>query len=593
MKNIFNIDSIKKYDSTLKINENYNKDTNIFYIDSELVKELKNNHREEYKNIANKLENNSINNIYDSSNDKFNYIILNNCIMDHNGIIYREEDKYYKCGCYIDNVNNNYTYRDLYDYSKKYDKIINISEMWGNGIWHFPMECLSSLMSINKEILYDKNIYIQVTQKTKYIIDWLKIIDIESDRIIDGLCYGKEVYIPKICKCGNPRYNEILWLKNNVNKIINNSNNINDDQKNNLVILIKRNNSRQLSNFSELLELVKNICNNNNLELYIHDDNHLPSLNKDATFIEFLDIENINLCYTRVAYFLNINYIAIPYKNKLINKEKINNILNKLNITNKLYKKIKENTSIMKLFIGTPCYGAKCFTNYVTALIATKELLQSKGIEVKIEFLGYESLIPRGRNTLIAKFMALEDFTHILFIDADIVWNPMDVYKLMLHNKDIIGGIYPQKKYHWNKVNNVNSPEEVSKLLNYNLNYKSRENRIENGLIELRHIPTGFMMIKREAIEQLKEFYPNKKYVDDIGCCQTDKEKDNLYAFFDCEIVDNHYLSEDYLFCENWNKLEGKVYADLTINLVHIGNEFFVGNMGMYVTELMKSNQQQ
>ena len=125
MKNIFNIDSIKKYDSTLEINENYNKDTNNFYIDSELVKELKNNHREEYNNIANKLENNSINNIYDSSNDKFNYIILNNCIMDHNGIIYREEDKYYKCGCYIDNVNNNYTYRDLYDYSKKYDKIIN------------------------------------------------------------------------------------------------------------------------------------------------------------------------------------------------------------------------------------------------------------------------------------------------------------------------------------------------------------------------------------------------------------------------------------------------------------------------------------
>ena len=492
--------------------------------------------------------------------------------------------------------------------------------MWGNEIWHFPMECLSSLMSINKEILYDKNIYIQVTQKTKYIVDWLKIINIESDRIIDGLCHGKEVYIPKLCKCGNPRYNEILWLKNNVNKIINNSNNINDDQKNNLLILIKRNNSRQLSNFTELLELVKNICNNNNFELYIHDDNNLPSLNnqfsvfnrakyvfaphgaggihllslnKDATFIEFLDIENINLCYTRLAYFLNVNYIAIPYKNKLINEEKINEILCKIDITNKLYKKIKENTSIMKLFIGTPCYGAKCFTNYVTALIATKELLQSKGIEVKIEFLGYESLIPRGRNTLIAKFMALEDFTHILFIDADIVWNPMDVYKLMLHNKDIIGGIYPQKKYNWNKVNNVNSPEEVSKLLNYNLNYKSRENKIENGLIELRHIPTGFMMIKREAIEQLKEFYPNKKYVDDIGCCQTDKEKDNLYAFFDCEIVDNHYLSEDYLFCENWNKLEGKVYADLTINLVHIGNEFFVGNMGMYVTELMKSNQQQ
>ena len=88
MKNVFNIDSIKKYDSTLEINENYNKDNNIFYIDFELIKELKNNHREEYKIIANKLENNIINNIYDSNNDKFEYIILNNCILDHNGIIY-------------------------------------------------------------------------------------------------------------------------------------------------------------------------------------------------------------------------------------------------------------------------------------------------------------------------------------------------------------------------------------------------------------------------------------------------------------------------------------------------------------------------
>jgi len=43
MKNIFNIDSIKNYDSTLEINENYNKDNNIFYLDFELIKELKNN----------------------------------------------------------------------------------------------------------------------------------------------------------------------------------------------------------------------------------------------------------------------------------------------------------------------------------------------------------------------------------------------------------------------------------------------------------------------------------------------------------------------------------------------------------------------
>lgn len=247
----------------------------------------------------------------------------------------------------------------------------------------------------------------------------------------------------------------------------------------------------------------------------------------------------------------------------------------------------------MKVLIGTPCYGAKCFTHYVLALLKTIELLKENNIQAEVEFLSYESLIPRGRNTIIAKFMGKEDFTHVFFIDADIVWNPNDVLKLLKRDKDIIGGIYPQKRYHWERVKNINKEEDVSKLLNYNLNFKSKNNKVEDGILEIRHLPTGFMMIKRNVIEQLKAFYPDKKYVDDIGCTSNDKERDNLYAFFDCEIVDNHYLSEDWLFCENWNKIGGKVYADLNISLAHIGNESYVGNVPKFINGLIEESKKQ
>jgi hypothetical protein len=56
-----------------------------------------------------------------------------------------------------------------------------------------------------------------------------------------------------------------------------------------------------------------------------------------------------------------------------------------------------------------------------------------------------DSLITRARNNLIA--ITDMTITHIMFID--IKWFPYDIYKLILSDKDVIGGAYPIKKYTW------------------------------------------------------------------------------------------------------------------------------------------------
>ena len=230
-----------------------------------------------------------------------------------------------------------------------------------------------------------------------------------------------------------------------------------------------------------------------------------------------------------------------------------------------------------KVLICTPCFGSMCYLDYMTCLISTRDYLLNKGVEVRLSFIGYESLIPRARNTFVARFMALKDYTHMFFIDADLIWNPEDVYNLLLEDKDLIGGIYPKKKYRWDRLNIVNSEKDVSKLLDYNINYKNTG--VNNGLIEVKNIATGFMMIKKNVISKLIEYYgSNKKYVDDIESC-TKAEKEFLYSFFDCEIVNGHYLSEDYYFCHLWSKIGGKIYANLKIQLTHIGKENYNGNI--------------
>lgn len=188
--------------------------------------------------------------------------------------------------------------------------------------------------------------------------------------------------------------------------------------------------------------------------------------------------------------------------------------------------------------------------------------------------------------------------SHMLFIDADIQWNAVDVLKLLYHNKSIIGGVYPLKSYKWGKLlgneqNNIDtwihnknnsilkdaiSDEDIvkHKLLNYNLNYVSNSIHIENNTTEVRHIATGFMMIQRNVIEKMIAGFPYTKYVDDIGFLQG-TENDHAYALFDCGVENNHYYSEDWLFCERWRKMDGQIFIDVSINLNHTGTETYKG----------------
>ncbi len=244
------------------------------------------------------------------------------------------------------------------------------------------------------------------------------------------------------------------------------------------------------------------------------------------------------------------------------------------------------------ILVGTPAYGGLCYVNYISSLLQSKVYLSQKGVQIEPCFLQNESLIPRGRNTIVAKFMANPKYTHLLFIDADIKWKPQDIEKLLIRNKDIIGGIYPKKGYMWNKLKNDRLLKRIqdaptmdadlvayvkANLMGYVINYGTSP-RIEYSTMEVDYIGTGFMMIKRSVIEKMFEKYPETKHIDDVGMLTKDEEK-YLYALFDCKIHNNRYLSEDYTFCRRWIDIGGKVHADVSVALTHTGTHAFDGNL--------------
>jgi len=267
------------------------------------------------------------------------------------------------------------------------------------------------------------------------------------------------------------------------------------------------------------------------------------------------------------------------------------------NIEDRIRSYVNENKP--HVCILTPCYGSVCFVNYVHCLLRTKEVFEHFNIKLKIEFCKNDSLVSRARNNLIAKAMTHTDVTHIMFIDNDITWDPINIIKLIIANKPVIGGIYPLKNYDWDKIidnknfftekieNKNKSPfsdiitdrETIQhNLLNYNVNFIKNQIDIQENVAEVKHVPTGFMMIQRNTIEKMMEAYTSTKYTDDVGFLE-DHENKYAFALFDCGVEDNHYLSEDWLFCNRWNKIGGSLWIDVSINLSHSGLEDYHGSL--------------
>lgn len=257
----------------------------------------------------------------------------------------------------------------------------------------------------------------------------------------------------------------------------------------------------------------------------------------------------------------------------------------------------------IKLYILTPCFASLCYVNYVHCLMSTVELFRRFNIKLKIEFCKNDSLVSRARNNLIARGMTDKEATHFLFIDNDITWEPVDILKLLMADKDLVGGIYPLKNYDWDKLvkdtanpYNSNVIQKMLKrknesqlsgivtdsamiqhnLLRYNINYLGQYLEINNNLAKVKHLATGFMMIKRKLLTNMMKAFPSTKYTDDINFLKPN-ENEMAYALFDCGVEDGHYYSEDWMFCDRWSKMGGEIYVDVSINLTHTGIEDYKG----------------
>lgn len=235
------------------------------------------------------------------------------------------------------------------------------------------------------------------------------------------------------------------------------------------------------------------------------------------------------------------------------------------------------------LFIGTPCFGGLVAHIYMQSIIKLMNYGSRHNMSFNLALLAHDSLITRSRNSIVAAFLDTPSASHLMFIDADIAFEPEAIERLVNFDVEVAAGMYPLKVIHWpqtrQRIDQTASPEAIAQAgLNYvGLPCQGEE---RDGFVTGTYAGTGFMLIKRSAIEKMIAAYPETKYKS-IQAYPVPKEpSQNQYNLFDCMIEPETgiCLSEDFTFCRHWRDIGGKIWLDRNSKLTHVGSYEFAGD---------------
>jgi hypothetical protein len=231
---------------------------------------------------------------------------------------------------------------------------------------------------------------------------------------------------------------------------------------------------------------------------------------------------------------------------------------------------------------------------YTKASVDLATMATKMDVSTKFYYLFNESLITRARNYLADEFLR-SDYTHLMFIDSDIAYNPNDVFALAAladpnSDKDIICGPYPKKCIAWERITAAvkagyaeEDPGALEQFVgDFVFNPAQGQSEINVGEpVEVLEGGTGFMMIQRRVFEKFKEAYPELEYRPDHNRSENFDGSRMIHAYFDTVIEPEHrrYLSEDYMFCQWARNIGIKVWMCPWMQLHHIGTYNFFGNI--------------
>lgn len=210
-----------------------------------------------------------------------------------------------------------------------------------------------------------------------------------------------------------------------------------------------------------------------------------------------------------------------------------------------------------KVLLAIPTYDSPD-AGHTFALARSREALTEVGIQSALLILQGNVHVDDARNSIVRDFLE-SDCTELVFLDADVCWEPMALVQLCQRDVEIVGGVYPYRR--------EGSDHMPVRMMD--------GGEVRDGLREVEGLPTGFMKIKRCVFEQMnRPWYFDKIYPTTL--------------FFDRPAPDEDHTrwGGDIDFCNRWREMGGKLYADEELRLGHVAKVTITDSLAAHLRRL-------
>lgn len=193
--------------------------------------------------------------------------------------------------------------------------------------------------------------------------------------------------------------------------------------------------------------------------------------------------------------------------------------------------KHKQKSKTIHAFVATPAYDGKVECNYSQSLAEASFCAPLYNIRVTASVMGNGAFIELARNIFVKRFLEETDCTHLFFIDSDLRFQPNAFIGLLQADKPICAGVYRRRQ----------EPEDYPCVY-----AKHPENGgfwVENDWVMCSRVPTGFLCIRRDVVEEMAKDAQQVKIHGQDG---------PVPWLFYTKMQDGAFVGEDFAFCDDY-----------------------------------------
>lgn len=227
------------------------------------------------------------------------------------------------------------------------------------------------------------------------------------------------------------------------------------------------------------------------------------------------------------------------------------------------------------IFLFVPAFGQNISATTFLTTHALQQTFAQKGIGGGVSTLSFPDIAELRNMVFTIWYDTMPNSTHLLFVDADMGFQPDLVIDMLLFDEPVVGTVYPQRKMPLSWAGSGTGKPVTER---------------RGGFMLVEGVGMGCTLIRRDVgkpmIEKFPELIDTRLNLHPAGDTLRSAGANRMLRFFEkMDIAERGLISEDLSFCIRWQQCGGQTWAAIGHKISHVGPFDYCGR---YLDEVEK-----